>query len=75
MENSAPVPKALRFGLFELDLQAGELRKSGVKIKLQEQPLQVLIALLQKPGEVVTREKIRASSRPCLVVATASSLR
>src|SRR6266478_697939 len=59
MENSAPVLKALRFGLFELDLQAGELRKSGVKIKLQEQPLQVLIALLQKPGEVVTREELR----------------
>src|SRR5216684_8757649 len=59
MENSAPVLKVLRFGLFELDLQAGELRKSGVKIKLQEQPLQVLIALLQKPGEVVTREELR----------------
>ncbi len=60
MENSAPVLKALRFGLFELDLQARELRKSGIKIKLQEQPLQVLIALLQKPGEVVTREELRA---------------
>jgi TolB-like protein/DNA-binding winged helix-turn-helix (wHTH) protein/Flp pilus assembly protein TadD len=59
MENPAPPLIALRFGLFELDLQAGELRKSGVKIKLQEQPLQVLIALLQKPGEVVTREELR----------------
>jgi TolB-like protein/DNA-binding winged helix-turn-helix (wHTH) protein len=59
MENPASPLIALRFGLFELDLQAGELRKSGVKIKLQEQPLQVLIALLQKPGEVVTREELR----------------
>src|SRR5258708_1191260 len=59
MENPAPPPIALRFGLFELDLQAGELRKSGVKIKLQEQPLQVLIALLQRPGEVVRGEELR----------------
>jgi DNA-binding winged helix-turn-helix (wHTH) protein len=59
MENPAPAVKALQFGLFELDLQAGELRKSGVKIKLQEQPFQILIALLQKPGEVVTREELR----------------
>jgi len=59
MENSAPVVKALRFGLFEVDLQTAELRKSGIKVKLQEQPFQVLIALLQKPGEVITREELR----------------
>jgi len=59
MENSAPVVKALRFGLFEVDLRVSELRKSGIKVKLQEQPFQVLIALLQKPGEVITREELR----------------
>ncbi len=59
MERSDPAPKPIRFGVFELDLHACELRKSGVKIKLQEQPLQLLIALLQRPGEVVTREELR----------------
>jgi TolB-like protein/DNA-binding winged helix-turn-helix (wHTH) protein len=50
---------AIRFGVFELDLRAGELRKQGVKIKLQEQPFQVLQVLLEKSGEVVTREELR----------------
>src|SRR6266849_1765623 len=50
---------AIRFGVFEVDLRAGELRKQGVKIKLQEQPFQVLQVLLEKPGEVVTREEMR----------------
>src|SRR5216684_1056921 len=59
MENPGPPPKAIRFGVFEIDLQAGELRKSGVKLKLQEQPFQVLITLLDKPGRVVTREELR----------------
>ncbi len=49
----------LRFGVFEVDLRAGELRKQGVRIKLQEQPFQVLTVLLQRPGEVVTREELR----------------
>jgi eukaryotic-like serine/threonine-protein kinase len=49
----------LRFGAFEVDLRAGELRKSGIKIKLQEQPLQVLAMLLEHPGEVVTREELQ----------------
>ncbi len=50
---------ACRFGVFELDLRAGELRRGGLKIKLQEQPLQVLVQLLQRPGEIVTREDLR----------------
>jgi DNA-binding winged helix-turn-helix (wHTH) protein/tetratricopeptide (TPR) repeat protein len=50
----------LRFGTFEVDLCAGELRKQGVRIKLQEQPFQVLTALLLHPGKVVTREELRA---------------
>jgi Tol biopolymer transport system component/DNA-binding winged helix-turn-helix (wHTH) protein len=48
-----------RFGVFELDLRAGELRRQGRKVKLQEQPFQVLAQLLEKPGEVVTRDELR----------------
>jgi TolB-like protein/DNA-binding winged helix-turn-helix (wHTH) protein len=50
---------AIRFGVFAVDLRAGELRKQGVKIKLQEQPFQVLQVLLEHPGEIVTREELR----------------
>ena len=49
----------LRFGTFELDLSVGELRKKGVRIRLQEQPLQVLTVLLRHPGRLVTREELR----------------
>ena len=48
----------LRFGTYEVDLRAGELRKSGVKIKIQEKPFQILVVLLERPGEVVTREEL-----------------
>src|SRR5467141_4654319 len=54
----------LRFGVFEVDVRAGELRKQGVRIKLQEQPFQVLTVLLQRPGEVVTREELRNQNWP-----------
>jgi DNA-binding winged helix-turn-helix (wHTH) protein/Tol biopolymer transport system component len=53
-----------RFGIFEADFQAGELRKSGVRIKLQDQPFQVLTMLLEHPGELVTREDIRKKLWP-----------
>lgn len=49
----------LCFSSFELDLRARELRKHGLKIKLQDQPFQILVLLLEKPGEVVTREELR----------------
>lgn len=49
----------VRFGIFELDVRAGELRKAGVKIRLQKQPLQLLSILLQHRGEVVSREELR----------------
>lgn len=49
----------MRFDRFELDLRAGELRKGGIRIRLQEQPLQVLQALLEKPGELVTCEELQ----------------
>jgi DNA-binding winged helix-turn-helix (wHTH) protein/Tol biopolymer transport system component len=48
-----------RFGVFELDLRARELRRNGLKVKLQEQPFQVLSLLLEQPGEIVTREDLR----------------
>ncbi len=50
-------PRAYRFGVFELDVKAGELRKSGLKLKLQGQPIRVLEILLQHAGEVVAREE------------------
>ena len=52
-------PRRIQFGVFELDSTAGELRKHGIKIKLQEQPLQILQQLLEHPGEVVTREELQ----------------
>ena len=48
-----------RFGVFELDPRSGELRKNGVKLRLQEQPLQVLLMLVERAGDVVTREELR----------------
>jgi DNA-binding winged helix-turn-helix (wHTH) protein/tetratricopeptide (TPR) repeat protein len=54
----------LRFGVFEVDVRSGELRKQGVRIKLQEQPFHVLTVLLQRPGEVVTREELRNQNWP-----------
>jgi TolB-like protein/DNA-binding winged helix-turn-helix (wHTH) protein/Flp pilus assembly protein TadD len=49
----------IRFGIFELDLQAGELCRNSARVKLQEQPLQILQALLQTPGRVVSRDDLR----------------
>ena len=49
----------IRFGAFEADFRSGELRKDGLKIKLQDQPLQILEVLLQHPGELVTREELQ----------------
>ncbi|HEY6946254.1 MAG TPA: winged helix-turn-helix domain-containing protein, partial [Candidatus Acidoferrum sp.] len=53
-------PKApVRFGVFEVDIIAGELRKNGLRLRLPAQPFQVLAILLERPGEVVTREELR----------------
>jgi TolB-like protein/DNA-binding winged helix-turn-helix (wHTH) protein/Flp pilus assembly protein TadD len=54
----------LRFGTFEVNVRAGELRKQGKRIKLQDQPFHVLTVLLQRPGEVVTREELRNQNWP-----------
>src|ERR1039458_5897253 len=51
--------EVIRFGVFEVDAVTGELRKHGLRIKLQEQPFQVLCLLLARPGELVTREELR----------------
>jgi TolB-like protein/DNA-binding winged helix-turn-helix (wHTH) protein/Flp pilus assembly protein TadD len=61
MKQSVSSPRVVRFGKFEADLRSGELRKQGLKVKLQEQPYQVLAALVERPGEVVTREELRKS--------------
>jgi TolB-like protein/DNA-binding winged helix-turn-helix (wHTH) protein len=58
------VARVLRFGSFELDLHAGELRKRGVKLRLQGQPIQVLAILLQSAGNLVTREELRSQLWP-----------
>ncbi len=59
MEEAVHSPRLVRFGTFEVDLPAGEVRKGGVKLKLTGQPFQVLAILLERPGEVVTREKLQ----------------
>jgi len=60
MAASSPSARRLRFDVFELDVRAGELRKHGVRLRLQGQPLQVLSALLKRAGDVVTLEELRA---------------
>jgi DNA-binding winged helix-turn-helix (wHTH) protein len=47
-----------RFGVFEVDSTTGELRRKGVRIKLHQQPCQVLLMLLDRPGEILTRQEI-----------------
>jgi TolB-like protein/DNA-binding winged helix-turn-helix (wHTH) protein/tetratricopeptide (TPR) repeat protein len=59
MEATAPTARVLRFGIFELDEQSGELRRHGLKIRLADQPFQILRLLLDRPGAVVTREELR----------------
>jgi len=59
MPVSAPAGSVLRFDIFQLDLRASELRKRGVKLRLQGQPLQVLATLLKHSGDLVTREELR----------------
>lgn len=59
MQPATSQKRVFRFGLYEADPAAGELRKNGRKVKLQEQPFRVLLLLLERPGEPVTREEIR----------------
>src|ERR1700723_1075016 len=54
----------VRFGTFEVSLQSGEVRRAGVRIRVQQQPLKLLEILLERPGEVVTREELRSRVWP-----------
>ena len=56
--------RMIQFGIFEVDLRAGELRRNGARVRLQEQPFQVLSTLLERPGEVVTREELQSRLWP-----------
>ena len=62
--NSNSSSRVIRFSTFEVNLLTGELRQNGHKVKLQEQPLQLLAALLERPGEMVTREELRGKLWP-----------
>jgi TolB-like protein/DNA-binding winged helix-turn-helix (wHTH) protein len=64
MDRASTSAETVHFGVFELDLRAGELRKQGIRIRLQEQPLIILQTLLERPGEVVTREELQAKIWP-----------
>lgn len=59
VEHQEKTAARFRFGLFEADADSGELRKSGIRIRLQAQPFRVLLCLLERPGEVITREEIQ----------------
>ena len=59
MEGAIHSPRLVRFGTFEVDFPAGELRKSGLRLRLTGQPFQVLAILLERPGEVLTREELQ----------------
>jgi DNA-binding winged helix-turn-helix (wHTH) protein len=59
MPDAHSTTRILRFGTFEADLIAGELRREGTKVRLQEQPFQILTILLERPGELVTREELQ----------------
>jgi TolB-like protein/DNA-binding winged helix-turn-helix (wHTH) protein/Tfp pilus assembly protein PilF len=64
MAQSGPPRRILGFGPFEVDLTSGELRREGLKVKLQDQPLRLLVLLLESAGEVVTREELRSKLWP-----------
>src|ERR1700722_7674356 len=59
MDANQPAATLLRFGAFEADVQTGELRKQGKRVRLQDQPFQLLVMLLETPGQVVTRDELR----------------
>src|SRR5258708_34114664 len=64
MRDAGPSSVVVRFDVFEVDLRAGELRKEGRLVKLQEQPFRVLSLLLERAGEVVARNELRLSLWP-----------
>lgn len=64
MGSAARSHQTIRFGIFEVESNSGELRKRGLRVKLQEQPFQVLLMLVDHPGDVVTREELRQKLWP-----------
>lgn len=64
VKGCSPVPPTLRFGVFEFDSRAGELRKKGMKVRLQGQPVEILTLLLEHPGETVAREELQRKLWP-----------
>ena len=60
MQDAEERPQRFRFATFELDLSTGELRKRGLRIGLQEQPFKVLALLIERPGQLVTRDELRS---------------
>ena len=56
--------REVRFGVFKVDLRTGELYKHGLRLKLQDQPFKILVLLLERPGDVVTREELRQKLWP-----------
>src|SRR3984885_9619408 len=61
---SPPPSSIVRFGTYEVSLQSGEVRKAGLRIRVQQQPMKLLEMLLEHPGEVVTREELRSRVWP-----------
>src|ERR1700739_623150 len=68
MRLANPPSRRLRFGVFEADPRVGELTKQGKRLPLQEQPFQLLAMLLERPGELVSREELRAKIWPQTIV-------
>jgi TolB-like protein/DNA-binding winged helix-turn-helix (wHTH) protein len=68
MQQADSSPNRLRFGVFEADLRNGELTKEGKRLRLQEQPFRLLALLLERPGELVTREEVRQRLWPQTIV-------
>ena len=64
MQEFSSSVRSVRFGVFEIDLRAGELRKRGIRLKLRGQPFLLLITLLKQRGELVTREELRSTLWP-----------
>src|SRR5204863_5823412 len=64
MPDTKQAPAVRRFGAFEINLQSGELRKNGIRLRLSGQPFQVLSVLVEHPGEVVTREQLHSRLWP-----------
>ena len=59
MESTAISAKIFRFGLFEADVAQGTLTRNGIRVKIQDQPFRVLVLLLERPGQIVSREELR----------------